>query len=327
MRIACAALAADAVGIDPDDVLAVGPFHELDVGAGDAVEPGVEQLAEAAVGIALEHQVEAVVDAEAVGERDRAGEQSDIFAALASGTPAASSESVRSAPTWPVKRCAPGSAGGADWRGCGGALTGRGSPGRPALARRRRGSRRDGEGVPAAAAMATLPGGNEDDHAHAPAARSSELQNPPVAVNAPGNNCTAACPQGKGSARFRAYCPARVGRASSPVVGLATGRAFAVPVRDRSGTDNCRRGHGGTCERAGRLIPLAAGAVSGDRGQRILLVGRLAAWASGGPSCAFGAEAGGWPCSGCPRDLAALGALCSAVPRTVCACAGADGGT
>src|SRR5205823_11069965 len=31
-------VAADAVGIDPDDLLAVGPFQKLDIGACDAVE-------------------------------------------------------------------------------------------------------------------------------------------------------------------------------------------------------------------------------------------------------------------------------------------------
>src|ERR1051326_2593428 len=75
-------LAADAVSVDPDDVLSVGPFEELDIGAGDAVHPDVEQLSERSVRPALDHQVELVIDTEAAGKLDRSPKKIHIFPAL-----------------------------------------------------------------------------------------------------------------------------------------------------------------------------------------------------------------------------------------------------
>src|SRR5689334_6698046 len=75
-------LAADAVGVDPDHAPAVGPFEQLHIGACDAVEADVKQLTKLPVGLAFEHQVKSVVDAEAVDEPDRSPQHSDISPAL-----------------------------------------------------------------------------------------------------------------------------------------------------------------------------------------------------------------------------------------------------
>ena len=60
-------------------------FISSDIGAGDAIEPDVDELAKAAVVAPLDHQVEAVVDAEFAGQRNCARQDSDIFAALRLG--------------------------------------------------------------------------------------------------------------------------------------------------------------------------------------------------------------------------------------------------
>jgi hypothetical protein len=65
MRMPWLCLAADAVAVDPQISPAVGPFEQLDVGAGDAVEADIKQ---AALSARLVDQVELVLDAEAVGE-------------------------------------------------------------------------------------------------------------------------------------------------------------------------------------------------------------------------------------------------------------------
>src|SRR3954447_2140468 len=49
---------ADAVGIEPDDGLAVGPFEELDVGAGDTVETRIDELPGLPVLAAQDDEVE-----------------------------------------------------------------------------------------------------------------------------------------------------------------------------------------------------------------------------------------------------------------------------
>jgi hypothetical protein len=43
-------------------MLAVGPFHELEIGAGDAIQARINELAEAGVRVAHEDHIEAVID-------------------------------------------------------------------------------------------------------------------------------------------------------------------------------------------------------------------------------------------------------------------------
>jgi hypothetical protein len=76
-------LASDAVGIDPDDVFSVGPLQQFDISTRDAIEADIQKLPELAVGGPLDHEVELVVDAEAIGERDRTTENGHIVPALA----------------------------------------------------------------------------------------------------------------------------------------------------------------------------------------------------------------------------------------------------
>src|SRR3954468_1902757 len=75
-------LAANTVAVDPDHLLAVGPFEQLDIGAGDPVEAHIQKPSFRS---GFVDEVELVLDTEAIGEADRASEDADIFAADALG--------------------------------------------------------------------------------------------------------------------------------------------------------------------------------------------------------------------------------------------------
>src|SRR4051812_41474724 len=108
--------------------------------------------------------------------------------------------------------------------------------------------------------------------------------NPPVAVNAPGNNCTAACPPRK---RLGSV-PRLLSRARGPRVKPCCAWLAAAPSLSRRGTGPERTIAAGVM-RGDMRACRPADPLGGWRGSRrprskILLVGRLAAWASGGPS-------------------------------------------
>ena len=77
-----AVFSSDPVRIDPDCAFPVGPLEELDVGARDAVEADVQELAEFAFAAALDDEVEAIVYAETVCKTERPRQDGNILLAL-----------------------------------------------------------------------------------------------------------------------------------------------------------------------------------------------------------------------------------------------------